>query len=100
MISSYVIITFNFFSNLQLKSSDRFASVDITVSRLCCYGRQYSLFVCLLGLFLDEVVQDVDGHGEDDGGVVLSRDGAQSLEVPQLRNRENKMLTMFLKCLR
>ena len=52
---------------------------------------------CVLSLFLDEVVQDVDGHGEDNGGVVLSRDGAQSLKVPQLRNRENKMLTMFFK---
>ena len=43
------------------------------------------------------MVQDVDGHGEDNGGVVLSRDGAQSLEVPQLRNRDNKMLTMSFK---
>ena len=45
---------------------------------------------CLLCLLLDEVVQDVDGHGEDDGGVVLRGDGAQSLQVPQLQYRENE----------
>ena len=45
---------------------------------------------CLLCLILDEVVQDVDGHGEDDGGVVLRGDGAQSLQVPQLGYRGNK----------
>ena len=43
------------------------------------------------------MVQDVDGHGEDDGGVVLRGDGAQSLQVPQLQYRDNKMLTMFFK---
>ena len=29
-------------------------------------------------------VEELDGHGEDDGGVVLGRDGAQRLQVPQL----------------
>ena len=42
----------------------------------------------LLGLLGgDEVVHDVDGHGEDDGGVVLRRDRAQRLEVAQLPSR-------------
>ena len=41
---------------------------------------------CLLLSLLggDEVVHDVDGHGEDDGGVVLRRDRAQRLEVAEL----------------
>ena len=41
-------------------------------------------------LLVDEVLHDVDRHGEDDGGVVLRGDGAQSLQVPQLQYRENK----------
>ena len=44
---------------------------------------------CVLSLFLDEVVQDVDGHGEDDGGVVFCGDCAESLKVPQLQYTEN-----------
>ena len=31
------------------------------------------------------MVGQVDGHREDDGGVVLSRDAVQSLEVAQLK---------------
>ena len=31
-----------------------------------------------------EVGDDVDGDGEDDGGVVLGRDAVQRLQVPQL----------------
>ncbi len=34
---------------------------------------------------LHEVVHEVHGHGEDDGGVVLRRDAVQRLEVPQLQ---------------
>ncbi len=28
--------------------------------------------------------REVDGHGEDDGGVVLSRDAVQRLEIAEL----------------
>ena len=34
-----------------------------------------------------EVRQDVDGHGEDDGRVLLGRDVPQGLEIPQLESR-------------
>ena len=37
-------------------------------------------------LFFDELINDIDGHGEDDGGVVFGRDGAQSLQIPQLKH--------------
>ena len=30
---------------------------------------------------------DVDGHGEDDGAVVLRRDAVQGLQVSQLRGK-------------
>ena len=33
---------------------------------------------------LDDPCKDVDGHREDDGAVVLRRDGAQRLKIPQL----------------
>ena len=33
---------------------------------------------------LDEVGEEVHGEGEDDGGVLLSADGVQGLQVPQL----------------
>jgi hypothetical protein len=36
---------------------------------------------------LHELLNDVDGHGEDDGGVVLGRYRAQGLQVPQLEIR-------------
>ena len=47
---------------------------------------------CSLGLFLPlaavhEVVQDVHGHGEDDGRVVLRRDAVQRLKVAELQGR-------------
>ena len=29
-----------------------------------------------------EMLDDVDGHGEDDGGVVLGGDGGEGLQVP------------------
>ena len=38
-------------------------------------------------LLSDEVLDDVDWHGEDDGGVVLGRDGAQGLEITQLEQK-------------
>jgi hypothetical protein len=41
-----------------------------------------SWFVCItVG---HELGHDVDGHGEDDGTVVLGRYAVQSLQVPQL----------------
>ena len=38
---------------------------------------------------LDDPGEDVDGHGKDDGAVVLRRDAAQRLQVAQLGNRQN-----------
>ena len=32
-----------------------------------------------------EAVDDVNGHGEDDGRVVLCRDAVQCLKIPQLK---------------
>ncbi len=32
--------------------------------------------------------REVDGHGEDDGGVVLSRDAVQRLEIAELEMEE------------
>ncbi len=43
-----------------------------------------ALATILVSLFLDELVEDVDGHGEDDGGVVLRWYCTQGLQVPQL----------------
>ena len=37
-----------------------------------------------------EVGDDVYGHGEDDGAVVLCRDTVQSLEISQLEQEINK----------
>ena len=34
-----------------------------------------------------EVAQQLDGEGEDDGGVLLSRDGGQGLQVPAHSNQ-------------
>ena len=36
----------------------------------------------------DEVVHDVHGHGEDDGGVVLGGDAVQGLQVAELAKKE------------
>lgn len=30
------------------------------------------------------MLDDVDGHGEDDGGVVLGGDGGEGLQVPEV----------------
>ena len=38
-----------------------------------------------------EVVNNINGHGEDDGRVVLCRDAAQRLEVAQLRRTGHNM---------
>ena len=37
---------------------------------------------------LDDPGEDVDGHGKDDGAVVLRRDAAQRLQVAQLENKK------------
>ena len=39
----------------------------------------------LLPAAVQEVVQDVHGHGEDDGRVVLRRDAVQRLKVAELQ---------------
>ena len=41
----------------------------------------------LLPAAVQEVVEDVHGHGEDDGRVVLRRDAVQRLQVAQLKWR-------------
>ena len=45
---------------------------------------------------LDDPGEDVDGHGKDDGAVVLRRDAAQRLQVAQLGNRENLKFKFFI----
>ena len=47
---------------------------------------------------LDDPGEDVDGHGEDDGAVVLRRDAAQRLQVAQLGNQQNLIFFLFLAC--
>ena len=37
------------------------------------------------------MVNNINGHGEDDGGVVLGGDAAQRLEVAQLRRTGHNM---------
>ena len=39
-------------------------------------------------LSADEVVHDVHGHREDDGGVVLGRDAVEGLEVAELEREK------------
>ena len=39
----------------------------------------------------DEVVHDVHGHGEDDGGVVLGRDAVQGLEIAELETEGSRV---------
>ena len=36
-------------------------------------------------LLAQEVLDNVDGHGEDDGGVVLSGDSTEGLQISQLK---------------
>ena len=43
-----------------------------------------------------EVVEDIDRHRENDGGVVLSRDGAQRLQVPQLEQSINQPINQCI----
>ena len=42
----------------------------------------------------------IDGHGEDDGGVVLGRDCGEGLQVSAIQThddiRENTMITMMV----
>ena len=48
------------------------------------------LFV--VGSFLwEKVRRQIDGHGEDDGGVVLGGDAVQRLKIAQLKQRQNKV---------
>lgn len=73
---------------------------------MCAEHRSDSCPGCLLLGLLggDEVVHDVDRHGEDDGGVVLGSDTAQGLKVPELqlqsgyniRTAENQIWVTFL----
>ena len=44
-----------------------------------------ALFSALVVLLAEEVVQDVHGHREDDGGVVLGGDAVQSLQIAKLQ---------------
>ena len=42
----------------------------------------------LVGLFSNEMVENVHRHGEDDGGVVLGGYAAQRLEVAELQEKK------------
>lgn len=46
------------------------------------YGRRFALFAAAL---VEEVVEDVHRHREDDGRVVLRRDAAQRLKIAKLK---------------
>jgi hypothetical protein len=37
-------------------------------------------------------MSDVDGHGEDDGGVVLGSYGVQCLQVSQLKHKSSSQM--------
>lgn len=41
----------------------------------------YDLTLLLIWLATQEVIDDVDGHWEDDGGVVLSCDAVKRLQI-------------------
>ena len=47
-----------------------------------------------------EMLDDVDGHGEDDGGVVLGRDCGEGLQVSAIQThddiRDNTMIKMMV----
>ena len=58
--------------------------MEVVASLICS-----RLFFSLVG-FLQEVVHDVHGHGEDDGGVVLGSDAVQGLQVAELKKKEDK----------
>lgn len=49
-------------------------------------SKQSVHFVNIQRSFLNEVADDVDGQREDDGGVLLSCDGAESLEISELKS--------------
>ncbi len=46
--------------------------------------------VLWLLLLEEEVAEDVHGHGEDDGGVLLRRNAVQRLQVAQLERLEKE----------
>ena len=50
---------------------------------------KHLLLLLLLSIYLHEIGQDVDGHGEDDSAVVLSRNAVQGLEISQLKRNIN-----------
>ncbi len=51
----------------------------------------FALRLPLLALVLEhELSKDVHGHGEDDGGVVLSSNTVQSLQIPELKKGNKK----------
>ena len=43
-----------------------------------------------------EVVEDVHGHGEDDGRVVLRRDAVQRLQVAELQKDEDLLYRLMI----
>ena len=43
----------------------------------------------------DEVVHDVHGHGEDDGGVVLGGDAVQGLQVAELAKKGRRLFNHY-----
>ena len=44
-----------------------------------------------------EMLDDVDGHGEDDGGVVLGGDGGEGLQVPGVALVNILLMVVFLR---
>ena len=51
-------------------------------TRIAC--RKIQIFCHFIPLFLAEVSDEVHGHGEDDGAVLLGRDAVEGLEVAEL----------------
>ena len=47
--------------------------------------QEAAVLLDLLLLLLDEVLEHVNGQREDDGGVLLGRDGVERLEVAELQ---------------
>ena len=43
------------------------------------------------------MLDDVDGHGEDDGGVVLGGDGGEGLQVPGVALVNILLMVVFLR---
>ena len=74
-------------------------TVYASINLCCIYPSFCSKNDALHFLFLHEAGHDVDGQREDDGGVLLSRDGVKSLKVAELEGVGRLKLLFFYKVL-